>query len=380
MLVVLLMVLFVTLPSDPTSASSEKEVEIDSNYEYKPLQLVNFPGDMTLPDVKNEIYTSDDVRLGLDDCILINGKTLIETNIVDSISHAILDGNPVALIGGNYSIISDLGREFGGFSGHEGAQAYGMKYVESSDILYLYKVYDMESESDIISTMYDMMCLKETFVKSNNNSRNTIPGPSEGSVISMVSKSCGNFGTMNIRTLYEPISENVEGYNYFLVHYDLQAVCNSGYSKRYMTITSDIDSDSTYGNYQHLLDYGPTTTSGTSTVEVGISTTIGTGGASISQNQSWSYSILDVTVTDLSDYSEEFFKLRHTINECTDSGYNTLKVEPGLMAVVDCDGDGQYHIEEEYYVQFCKIVIKNLWHNTFTNFYQYDSITICGLD
>jgi hypothetical protein len=50
------------------------------------------------------------------------------------------------------------------------------------------------------------------------------------------------------------------------------------------------------------------------------------------------------------------------------------------MAVVDCNGDGQYHIEEEYYVQFCKVVIKNYWHNTFTNFYQYDPITICGLD
>jgi hypothetical protein len=48
--------------------------------------------------------------------------------------------------------------------------------------------------------------------------------------------------------------------------------------------------------------------------------------------------------------------------------------------VVDCNGDGQYHIEEEYYVQFCKVVIKNHWHNTFTNFYQYDPITICGLD
>ena len=287
-LVVLLMVLFVTLPSNPTSASSEKETEVYSNHEYKPLQLVNFPGDITLPDLKNEISTSDDIQLGLDDCILINGKSPIGASTIDSISRAILDGNPVALIGGNYNIISDLGKEFGGFSGHEGAQAYGMKYVESSDVLYLYKVYDLESESDIISTMYDMMCLKETFVKSSNNSRDTIPGPSEGSVISMVSKSCGNFGTMNIRTLYEPIIENVEGYNYFLVHYDLQAVCNSGYSKRYMTITSDIDSDSTYGNYQHLLDYGPTTTSRTSTVEVGIGTTIGTGGANISHNQSWS--------------------------------------------------------------------------------------------
>ncbi len=71
---------------------------------------------------------------------------------------------------------------------------------------------------------------------------------------------------------------------------------------------------------------------------------------------------------DRSDLDYEICDVWYDINECTNSGYNTLVVEPGLVASVHNVNGGAYRVIENYNSQFCNVVIQGMWHNTFTNY------------
>ena len=85
------------------------------------------------------------------------------------------------------------------------------------------------------------------------------------------------------------------------------------------------------GTYRWLVDYDPTTTSGVETVTVSLSASAGPQGPSAGYGTSWSYSVSDVVVKDLSDYSEHRAYWWHDIDEKKDVGKYTYQSKPGFV-------------------------------------------------
>ncbi len=128
-----------------------------------------------------------------------------------------------------------------------------------------------------------------------------------------------------------------------------------------------------------LYAYAPTTTAGTTTVgrDLGVSLeksdkfSIG-----VNVGASWSHSYPDVTVLDQSLPGREYFKLFYDINECTNSGYNTLTIEPGkiICSPVGSNGRSWCDTHDVYTVEFCDVVIHGIWHNNFTREIIYQQV------
>jgi len=91
---------------------------------------------------------------------------------------------------------------------------------------------------------------------------------------------------------------------------------------------ADMPLDEIYSS-QTLIDYDPTTTSGTGTMGYSIGVTAGQSGASVSASFSESYSITDVKVHDYSNFYYDQVKWGHNINESRDAGKYTYYAKPG---------------------------------------------------
>ncbi len=91
---------------------------------------------------------------------------------------------------------------------------------------------------------------------------------------------------------------------------------------------ADIPLDEIYGS-QTLIDYDPTTTSGSGNLGYSIGVTAGQSGASVSASVSESYNISDVTVQDYSNFYYDQVKWGHNINESRDAGKYTYYARPG---------------------------------------------------
>lgn len=376
-LVSLLVIATLVIPSYGIveALTGEDKISIDESN----LMLVNFDESKLQSDSGRSFIDASEVKS--DSCIIINGGKEISSELSRAMEDAIYDGAAVALVGGNYEPLLNIGSKLMANSGVEGIQAYGIKYDQERDKQYLFKVAGFDSEYKAVEQMYKMMDEVQNEKKIvESNTRDVVEGIS-GEVQSIFSYNCGSAGIMNIRTSYLEVEDSSENYNFYLVHYKLQSVCYDGHSKAYMGFEADVDADETYGEYQHISEYYPTTESGSTTVSFGFNVGGGYDGgpsATGGLNVSWSHSYPDVSSIDNSDLSQELFNITYDINECTNSGYNTLMVEPGLAVACSMNGDGNYHIVEEYRTQFCDIVIRGLWHNNFTFYYVYDDIVFNG--
>ena len=109
-----------------------------------------------------------------------------------------------------------------------------------------------------------------------------------------------------------------------------------------------------YGGWSRwLVDYDPTTTSGTSTTGVSLTAAAGTSGPSVGFTWSWSYSIADVVVLDYSDYSTHTAYWQHDIDHWSPTvGEHTYQSKPGF--VVKTSPQSASFIDAWYKVKFVK--------------------------
>lgn len=83
--------------------------------------------------------------------------------------------------------------------------------------------------------------------------------------------------------------------------------------------------------YRWLVDYGPTTTSGTTTVTYTLEAVSGPEGPSLSFSKSVSYGVSDVVVHGLSDLSEGRAEWVHDLAEDKSVGADTYLAKPGFV-------------------------------------------------
>ena len=176
-----------------------------------------------------------------------------------------------------------------------------------------------------------------------------------------------NIGKFNIATAYFPIIEKDPDYNYYLTCYFFQSVPADSYRTADMAITTDVDATADYGQYQQLVRYAPTATSGTSSVNIGLGITTSLSGMSINASASWSYNTPDVTILDKSDMEYNIMDLGHDIPEDKNAGIGSYVIQPGNLVMVSTQGDGAYHAEEEYRGGICHHVLGNIF-NRFREF------------
>ena len=168
------------------------------------------------------------------------------------------------IVGSNTKIISDIGMDMGMSVTSSESQAYGIYYDAVSDVQYVYNVGGFEDEAEILAEMYHL--INTSMVTS--SSGDILAGVG-GSKISSFSFNCDSFGKVNGRTQYSKIIDTSNDYEFYLVHYFYSGLTNSGKSKSGMGIHADVDGYPGYGANQRLLSYGPTTSSGTTTVSFG---------------------------------------------------------------------------------------------------------------
>ncbi len=165
------------------------------------------------------------------------------------------------------------------------------------------------------------------------------------------------YGRLNVRTLYYGlIDDGSSQYDWYDVHVRQQSVpgkelWNSGWRTADMYTWIDADY---YNPNGFLSDYEPTTTSGTTTVDVAIGIPAGERGAEGSAPQSWSYTLPNVRVYDESDYSQELAKWRHDIAEDKAVGAHTYQIEPGATLRFRERGYGAKVWREHYGVVYAK--------------------------
>ena len=173
-------------------------------------------------------------------------------------------------------------------------------------------------------------------------------------------------------TYHKLLGDNDPNNDYYLAHYRFSATPLDGHSKSKMHISNNVSMTSDgYPSERTLYEYKPTTTSGTTTVGADLGAALEWSGkfsAGVNIGINWSHSYSDVTVIDKSLPGSEYFRLNYDIDECTNAGYNTLTVEPGIIicSPVNSNGSSSCDVTDLYLAEFCDVVWHGKWHNNFT--------------
>lgn len=165
-----------------------------------------------------------------------------------------------------------------------------------------------------------------------------------------------DYGCMNIATNYFVIPEENPRYNYYYTHYYQESVPdNNRYTADMYTRTQNTQSNLSY------LYHAPTTSSGSSTVNIGFGVEVGLPDlVGVNSSISWSYSIPDVVVHDRSNTGTGLIDIWHDVDENKIVGSDTYYIEPAKLMKIDCqNGAGYCYQRDEYSIQFCKKVF--LW-------------------
>lgn len=278
-------------------------------------------------------------------------KTAAEVNTAVK---ELVDGGHVITSVGTYSIFADNPLlPFIAFA--DDADVFSIYYSSDNDRYVCYSADGKDQENSIEKTYCwineEINGLNVIENVPNGNSPLSLDFPWGTEYESRIDAYLSGYGWMYVRTIYFALQESNARYNYYYAHYLQQSVPDSN---RY---TADIY---TYTrNYQENLDiinYGPTTTEGQTTV--GVSFSLGySDGVSGEVSASWSYSINDVVVKDRTRLGEGIFDIWHDVNEDMNVGKYSYKAEPGKLMKVDCESGGKsgYCIQRDIYsIQFCK--------------------------
>lgn len=294
------------------------------------------------------------------------------TTIEKNVDKLIKNGNPVVIIDSDPQLLLETGRDLGFTSFADSAQVYAMWYSPQTGAQSCCSIGGYADNAEAIAAAYEWA--NETILLNSTTSASEDLGPAHDSFFSEV---CGDYGVMSSRTTYHKIlGDNDPNRDYYLAHYRFEANPNDNHSKATMDINCDVDKNN---SNQILFTYYPQTTVGTTTVGADISAALEASGsgfsAGISVGANWSYSVPDVIVRNGSDLASNYYHVWHDINECTNSGYDTTLVEPGMVIRVDSNL-GECHNEDTYKVQFCDVVIHGKWHNNFKDFTKTISVDI----
>lgn len=240
----------------------------------------------------------------------------------------------------------------------ENATASGVYYDKSTGAMCCYSVKcdDLNEARNRVYGWADDKLAQSLEIKENVSLASSAETPVWGGEIQSYGDiSCGDYGWFYIRTNYYEQMTNSNTYRYYQADYKLQAVPNTNANTRIadMNVQCDVDK---LRSTQKLLDYGPTTTSGSSTASVNLNWSISlTGGFQVGMGIERSYSIPDIMVHDYSSFGDNLFTCSHDIQESGNVGSSTILVKPGLIASSARSTDnGSYTIEDNYSVNYCK--------------------------
>jgi hypothetical protein len=161
------------------------------------------------------------------------------------------------------------------------------------------------------------------------------------------------YGKLNVIVpIYKLKSDGVPNYDWYFYQLKIQSVpgrvCyGSDYNNEHIWSYHEVRYPE---DPRWLVDYDPTTTSGTSTVGVSIAAAAGPSGPSVGFTWSWSYSIADVVVLDRSDYSENLAYWEHDIDRSMPVGFYTYQCKPGFT--VKTGQDDYTYVRAWYNVRF----------------------------
>ncbi|MDV3103949.1 hypothetical protein [Thermococcus waiotapuensis] len=162
------------------------------------------------------------------------------------------------------------------------------------------------------------------------------------------------YGILSVHDRLYMLGESNPTYNWFVYQFVVQTEPGDLYWKngwRNADLWNSIDVDE-YNPPSHLSDYSPTTTTGTSTVTVSVSASVADS-PEVSAGMSWSYSISDVVVHDLSSFSRELASWWHDIDEGKFVGKDSFRIQPGALIRVP-QAPGTYLWKVEYGGQWGK--------------------------
>jgi len=152
----------------------------------------------------------------------------------------------------------------------------------------------------------------------------------------------GKIGKVNQKIfLYKLKYDEVSNYDWYAIVWTIQAIpghvaFNNDW--RIMDIYNWVDGDR-YKPYTKLIDYGPYSTQGQTTVTYNIGIEAGTNGAAVTAGISQSYTITDINVHDQSDFSKELAKWWHDVNEDTVGWDKVTTLKPGVVFRVPQSND-----------------------------------------
>lgn len=273
----------------------------------------------------------------------------------EALENCILAGKPVVSLDGATAFTApefDIPTAF-----VTDATATGVYYNNSTGAISCYSV-KCDSQTEAANRVYawaDEMLSADVDSADNVALSSANGSPSWGSEIqSYADIECGDYGWFYIRTNYFEQITSSNTYRYYKPDYSLQAVPNSSTNARIadMNVQCDVDK---LRNTQRLLDYGPTTTSGSSTASVSLNWSVSESGASIGMSTERSYSISDIMVHDYSNFGNELFSTSHDVQESGSVGDTTILIKPGLVSSSEkSNSNGGYSVEDNYSVNFCK--------------------------
>lgn len=311
----------------------------------------------------------------LDNCTsnqiaILDGKWAAKQNkdaLINQTSDLISHGTPVITVADSPELLINSNKD--GFSSYATeAQIFGIYTNPVTGSQYCLSIVS-EDIDDALLRAYnwaDNMILNNT-ASSNSYGPDTTNlqwGQEYGSLILIPSDIYGNG---RILTKYFPLTENVGSTaDYYYVHYQFQSKTPSVTSRYFsgidtMKIISRVGNNSTNGQYQSIEDYGPKTTIGSTNYHVGLSLSVGTGGAAISGNVSWNRDFpTPVVVYDYTNTALKTMELDFNL----DKKNGNYILEPGL--IVRCDrssgGNGDYHATDYYSVTYWTLDTTNPMH------------------
>ncbi len=110
------------------------------------------------------------------------------------------------------------------------------------------------------------------------------------------------------------------------------------------------------------MDYDPTTTVGATTVGVSLSAAAGPEGPSVGFSVSWSYTVSDVRIYDLSDFSIHRAYWQHDIDKTANVAIYTYLAKPGFVVKTKQNSwsfvDGWYKVR---WVAWIYLIIGGTW-------------------
>lgn len=158
-----------------------------------------------------------------------------------------------------------------------------------------------------------------------------------------------------MQTVYTEILSNNPTTSFYLVEYKIQSDSNGGSNRT--TGLRVVDTISARTPSASLTDYGPTTSSGTTTVSIGGSVGVGMSlsgpSASSSFTFGWSYSAPDVIVIDDSNFGANRLQIFHQIDAGSNAAMYSYLAKPGaVLESTKINGVSHFNGCVEYTAEF----------------------------